>query len=190
MLRTSAFLSAHDKGHIPELAKMLHDSDYQIISLGKTAELIANSGVPVVQTTDFLKDLNLQIEAGLPERTKREIVAVNLAQTMALQPALLKEHGWPVISFSYINLMPPVADAERDQIKVDKSGVNMISAALEGGRTILVEPSQISEYLDTPSTRPDDVLATNRLLACHALEYLEQYSTETAALGRAAFRGL
>lgn len=181
----TALITAYDKDRVPELADALwHKLGYRIVSLGGTAEVINDADIPVTQTERFLGELSLNDGDTLPLRTVRELDGAYLGQLLALEPEELGRLGWPVINFAYINLMPPKVTEDESGIygglRTDKGGINLINAAIEGGRHVLVQPSQIPATIDTMSKLGE--IGSSDDLAFDALKYLEQYNYRASEL--------
>src|SRR5438270_12575733 len=103
MTERNAFITAKDKRMVPVLAGALQRRGYNLVSLGGTADLIAER-YPVVQTEEFLP---VKLPETLTGRPRREVAAGYLAQCLSLESGALEDLGLPRLDFAYINLMPP-----------------------------------------------------------------------------------
>jgi phosphoribosylaminoimidazolecarboxamide formyltransferase / IMP cyclohydrolase len=153
-----AFLSTYDKTNLGELSQAADEAGYRIVSLGGTAKEIENEhGIPVIHTEEFVhEDDKFTIDKELEEREQREIVAGFLAQHMCKSEEKLRGVGRRPIDLVCINLLPPEISSETGGYKSDKGGVLMLSAALEGNRTVLTAPIQIPIYATYLNSNPSE----------------------------------
>lgn len=173
-----AFVSAFEKDGLEELAPAIYEAGHEIISLGRTAEIISGLGIPVIDSEEFVgSEVDQDQLIGLSVRERRERVGMHLAQHMCLSRKELDSTNCIGIDLVYVNLMP----------NRDKTGELMISAALEGDRTILTDPEQIPSFVQFLETSPYEWENTedhHLLLALEAKIYRANYALQAAGLDR------
>ena len=192
MAERAALITAYDKTDVPLLAETLNDLDFEIVSLGGTAELIEDFGVPVTQSRDFIEPhIRTEELDRYPNRTQRELIGAGIAQTLALPDFELEREGLPRIDVAYINLMPPELRGGTpdhfEGVTHDKGGLNMICAAIEGGRDILTSPSQIVWYSAQLKGEVDFAsYSSARILGTEAAACVAEYMNEVSSIGSIA----
>jgi len=137
--------------------------------------VIKDAGLPIRHTSELLSYADVEIPALLPPRGHRNIGAAWLCEMLSLSTEE-NDMGLPQLDVAYINLMPPELTS-KGHVKTDRSGVDMIHAAIEGGKPILVKPEQIADCL----TLGIDHLSQPHL-AQTALRHLMDYQRQAYAL--------
>jgi len=155
-MKKCALISVSDKTGILELAAALKQADYEIISTGGTATLLAENNIPVTsieQITNFpecmdgrLKTLHPSIFGGL--------LAV-LDNPAHLQT--MKDHHIPAIDLLIVNLYPfrktvenPAHTLSQAIENIDIGGPSMIRAAAKNHKyvSIITDPAQYPALLE------------------------------------------
>jgi phosphoribosylaminoimidazolecarboxamide formyltransferase/IMP cyclohydrolase len=150
-----ALLSVSDKDGIVELARALAARGVELLSTGGTAKLLSQSGVTVIEVSDYtgfpemldgrVKTLHPKVHGGLLAR--RDLPA---------HMSALADHGIGTIDLLVVNLYPfqrTVADPActlDDAIEnIDIGGPAMLRAAAKnyGGVAVVVEPSDYARVL-------------------------------------------
>ena len=195
MADRTAFLTANNKVYVDEFAQNLHEAGYEIVSLGRTAQLIEDRDIPVTESVELAARAGCDLSAisAAPERARRGIIAGYLSQMMEMDRERLRELNWPSIDLVYVDLMPPEPTESKPPgglqgIKYDAGGIQMISSAVIGQRTVLVDPYQLPSYPVTASPDAEDTNQSkrNRKLSIEALHHLRDYQTIAHNLGRVA----
>lgn len=189
-----AFISVYDKFGLVSHARHLAEH-YTLVSLGGTALIIEQeTGIPVLQSWEFLDDSALHAKAlALRDpRERRELLGERLAQHMCQAPEVLAETGRAAIDLAYINLMPPKlkvdADGRYAGIKLDKGGINMINAAVEGGRDVVTQAEQMAGFLD--NWRSSDPEPRRLEFGIEALAYVQRYTEIARTSGNLALNAM
>src|SRR5689334_13155526 len=99
-----ALVSVSDKRGVVELAKVIHDAGFEILSTGGTAAALAAAGIPVTQVSAYtgapeildgrVKTLHPRIHGGL------------LGRDTAAHQAEMAAHGIAPIDLAVVNLYP------------------------------------------------------------------------------------
>lgn len=151
----SALISVSDKGGIVEFAKGLRKHGVKIISTGGTAKLLAESGVEIIEISEFtgfpemldgrVKTLHPKVHGGI----------LNIRDNEKHQ-STMTEHGLEDIDMVVVNLYPFEATvakgAEHDEIveNIDIGGPSMIRSAAKNHKfvTVVVDNNDFNRVLD------------------------------------------
>ena len=178
-----ALLSVSDKTGIVEFARGLHAAGVALLSTGGTARLLADSGIPVTEVSDYtgfpemldgrVKTLHPKVHGGLLARR-------DLPEHMAA----LDLHGIGPIDLLAVNLYPFDATVAKpgctfeDAIEnIDIGGPAMLRAAAKNhdGVTVVVDPADYPAVLAAIG-RPGGVdAATRRALATKVFAHTARY---------------
>ncbi len=182
-----ALLGVSDKTGLADFARGLHQAGVELIATGKTAQAIADAGLPVRQVSDVtgapemldgrVKTLHPAIHAGILARRE-------LPEHMRA----LDEHGYEPIDLVVVNLYPFAATvasgAGRETVveNIDIGGPTMIRAAAKNSDsvTVVISPSQypdvLAEIRESGAVSP----LTRRRLAAEAFAHVAAYDTAVA----------
>jgi len=151
----SALISVSDKSGIVEFAKGLKKHGVKIISTGGTAKLLAESGVEIVEISEFtgfpemldgrVKTLHPKVHGGI----------LNVRENDSHQ-ATMKEHGLEDIDMVVVNLYPfeatvaKGADHEEIVENIDIGGPSMIRSAAKNHKyvTVIVDNGDFDRVLN------------------------------------------
>ncbi len=163
---TRALLSVSDKEGIVEFAQGLNQAGVEILSTGGTAKLLADSGVPVVEVSDY---------TGFPEmmdgrvKTLHPKIHGGILGRRGTDDAVMEEHGIGPIDLVVVNLYPfekTIADPDCDLAtaieNIDIGGPTMIRAAAKNHKdvAVVVDPADyaliLSEMKNNGNALSDD----------------------------------
>ena len=149
-----ALVSVSDKTGIVDFARELAGFGVEILSTGGTAKLLAESGVPVVEVSDY---------TGFPEmmdgrvKTLHPKVHGGLLGRRGVDEDVMAEHGIPPIDMVVVNLYPfaqtvakPGCTLEHAIEKIDIGGPTMLRSAAKNhaGVTVVVDAADYGRVLD------------------------------------------
>ena len=169
-----ALLSAYDKTGMVELGRALVDLDWELVSSGGTARVLADAGLPVIPTEQV---------TGFPEMLGHRVVTLH----PAIHGGILADRDDPShvedmatyditpIDLVAGNLYPFRSDPSVELI--DIGGPAMVRAAAKNHQhvTVLVDPSDYDVVLDELRTSGDVSPATRRRLARDAFAHTAAY---------------
>jgi phosphoribosylaminoimidazolecarboxamide formyltransferase / IMP cyclohydrolase len=182
-----ALLSVADKSGVTELARELHDMDWDLLSTGGTAQLLRDAGLPVRDVSEVtshpemmdgrVKTLHPAVHAGILARRDR-----------ADDMRALEELGYGPIDMVVVNLYPfheAVAAGSELSIameKVDIGGPTMLRAAAKNHAALLVivDPGDYGRIIDAVRTG-SDTAALRRELAGKVFSHTAAYDAAIAA---------
>jgi len=186
-LKKFALLSVSDKTNIVSLALALSKHDYEIIATGKTAKVISDSGLKVIEIssiTNFpeifdgrVKTLHPKIFGGILFRRENEQDKIEAFQN-SIEP----------IDIVCVNLYPFVKVAENPSSKletaienIDIGGPSLIRASAKNFESvsILTNPSQYDSFIEELNNG-DIQLSTRKRLAVEAFSHTSYYDTYIA----------
>ena len=153
---TRALLSVSDKSGLASFAKELHDMGVELLSTGGTAKALRDSGLPVIDVSEFtgapelfegrVKTLHPKVHGGLlHKREDKE----HLAQA--------KEHDIPPIDLVVVNLYPfeetvakPNVTLEEAIENIDIGGPSMLRSAAKNHShvTVVVDPADYATVIE------------------------------------------
>lgn len=179
-------ISVSDKTGIIEFAQALVQFGYEIISTGGTARLLINSGIAVIEVSDYtgfpelmdgrLKTLHPRIHGGILGRR-------------GIDDAVMSQHGINPIDLVVVNLYPFAATIARPNCSlseaienIDIGGPTLLRAAAKNysAVTVIVDPadySQVSAELHQSGELPAELRLS---LAVKAFEYSARYEDTIA----------
>ncbi len=183
-----ALLSVYDKRGIAELAADLHRLGVQLLSTGGTAKLLAETGVPTTEVSDYtgfpeimdgrVKTLHPKIHGGLLGRPR-------------VDDEVMSRHGIAPIDLLVVNLYPFVEVTARSDCDlamaiehIDVGGSAMIRAAAKnhGRVTVLVDPDDYALVRGELRSHGGAVgEATRYHLATKAFQHTAAYDGAVAA---------
>jgi phosphoribosylaminoimidazolecarboxamide formyltransferase/IMP cyclohydrolase len=195
-----ALISVSDKTGIVEFAKSLSDSGVEILSTGGTAKLLADSGITVIEVSDY---------TGFPEmmdgrvKTLHPKVHGGLLGRRGIDDAVMAEHNIPPIDMVVVNLYPfqetiarPDCDLPLAIENIDIGGPTMLRSAAKNHKdvTVLVNADDYARVLDEMAANNGAVTEATRFdLAVKVFEHTSNYDgaianylgerTETGAQG-------
>jgi phosphoribosylaminoimidazolecarboxamide formyltransferase/IMP cyclohydrolase len=177
-----ALLSVADKTGIVDLARVLHQLGWDILSTGGTAQVLRRAGIPVQDVSDItgvppvlngrVKTLHPAIHAGI------------LARPTPEDDAELATHGWQLIDLVVVNLYPFATIATRphaqeDELieEIDVGGVALLRAAAKNMARVgvICDPADypvVAEELQRDGGLSAD---TRRRLAAKAFAHTAAY---------------
>ena len=180
-----ALLSVYDKTGITELASVLSDAGWELLSSGGTAAAIAEAGIAVTDVADI---------TGFPPILGHRVVTLHprvhggiLADTANPEHlADMDAHDIEPIHLVVVNLYPFSADPSVELI--DIGGPAMVRAAAKNHAhvAVVVDPADYATVAD--EVRSTGVIdpTTRRRLAARAFEVTAAYDREVVAWLRAA----
>ncbi len=182
-----ALVSVFDKSGVVEFARGLRDLGVEIVSTGRTAELLAASGVsvvPVEQATGFPEMLGGRVKTLHPS-----IHAAILASSKPGHLAELERAGIAPFDLVVVNLYPfeaAVAEGRtRDEIveMIDIGGPAMLRAAAKNHERVaaVVDPADYEPVLSEIREAGAPSLGTRRRLALKAFRRTAAYDAAIAA---------
>src|SRR5690606_37403571 len=185
-----ALISVSDKTGVVELARALHELDWELLSTGGTSRLLREAGLPVRDVSEVtshpemmdgrVKTLHPAVHAGILARRDRDD-----------DMRALEEHGYAPIDMVVVNLYPfheavaAGSDLPLAMEKVDIGGHTMLRAAAKNHASLLVvvDPSDYMRVID--SVRGGgDTLALRRELAGKVFTHTGAYDSAIAAYFR------
>ncbi|MBS0337750.1 MAG: bifunctional phosphoribosylaminoimidazolecarboxamide formyltransferase/IMP cyclohydrolase [Proteobacteria bacterium] len=177
-----ALVSVSDKTGIVDFARELAGFGVEILSTGGTAKLLAESGVPVVEVSDY---------TGFPEmmdgrvKTLHPKVHGGLLGRRGVDEDVMAEHGIPPIDMVVVNLYPfaqtvakPGCTLEDAIENIDIGGPTMLRSAAKNhaGVAVLVDAADyaavLAELRDNDGTLGH---ATRFALAVKTFEHTARY---------------
>ena len=186
-MKKFALLSVSDKTNIVSLALALSKHDYEIIATGKTAKVISDSGLKVIEIssiTNFpeifdgrVKTLHPKIFGGILFRRENEQDKIEAFQN-SIEP----------IDIVCVNLYPFVKVAENPSSKletaienIDIGGPSLIRASAKNFESvsILTNPSQYDSFIEELH-EGEIKLDTRKKLAVEAFSHTAYYDTYIA----------
>ncbi|UCE88573.1 MAG: bifunctional phosphoribosylaminoimidazolecarboxamide formyltransferase/IMP cyclohydrolase [Pseudomonadota bacterium] len=189
---TRALISVSDKTGIVEFARELRQLDIEILSTGGTARLLSESGVDVVEVSNY---------TGFPEmmdgrvKTLHPRIHGGLLGRRGVDDAVMSEHDIPPIDLVVVNLYPFEQTVARPDCtlaeaieNIDIGGPTMLRAAAKNhtGVAVIVDSADynpVLEQLRSNSNQLDD--STRFALAVKSFEHTARYDGAIANyLGR------
>jgi phosphoribosylaminoimidazolecarboxamide formyltransferase/IMP cyclohydrolase len=179
----TALISVSDKGGIVDFAKGLQKHGVKIISTGGTAKLLAESGVQIIEISEFtgfpemldgrVKTLHPKVHGGI----------LNIRDNQSHQ-ATMKQHSLEDIDMVVVNLYPfeatvaKGADHEEIVENIDIGGPSMIRSAAKNHKfvTVIVDNGDFSRVL-TEMENGGTELATRTDLARKAYSHTGVYDS-------------
>ena len=186
-MKKLALLSVSDKTNIIDLAQALSKHDYQIIATGKTAKVLSDSGLKVIEIssiTNFpeifdgrVKTLHPKIFGGILFRRENEKDKIEAAEN-SIEP----------IDIVCVNLYPFVKVAENPDStletaieNIDIGGPSLIRASAKNYQSvsILTNPNQYESFIQELN-QGEIKLETRKKLAVEAFSHTAYYDTYIA----------
>ncbi len=178
-----ALISVSDKAGLPELAEALVSLDYELVSTGGTAALLAGKGLPVTAVSDItdfpecldgrVKTLHPKIHGGiLAVRDNKE--HMDQLKALAITPVdLVIINLYPFRS----TIMKPGVDHETCIENIDIGGPSMLRAAAKNYHdvTVLVDPDDYGHVLEEIRQQGDTTEQTRFSLARKVYEHTAAY---------------
>lgn len=183
-----ALISVSDKDGIVDFAKTLHAKGVEILSTGGTAKLIRESGVDVMDVSDYtghpemmdgrVKTLHPKVHGGLlavrdnPEHMKSA-----------------EEHDIGIIDLVVVNLYPFAETIKKEEVtletaieQIDIGGPSMLRSAAKNFRsvTVVTDPADYAVVLAEMENGGDTTEGTRRRLAEKVFELTAQYDSMIA----------
>lgn len=182
-----ALLSVSDKNGVVDLARALHEMQWDLLSTGGTARLLRDAGLPVRDVSDVtghpemmdgrVKTLHPAVHAGILARRDR-----------ADDMRALEEHGYGAIDMVVVNLYPfheavaAGSDLPIAMEKVDIGGPTMLRAAAKNHASLLVvvDPQDYGRIIDALRSGADRAVL-QRELAGKVFAHTAAYDAAIAA---------
>jgi len=177
-----ALISVSDKTGVVEFARALSDRGVEILSTGGTARLLAESGVPVVEVSDY---------TGFPEmmdgrvKTLHPRIHGGLLGRRGIDDAVMGQHDIPPIDLVAVNLYPfeqtvarPDCDLATAIENIDIGGPTMLRAAAKNHAavTVVVDAADYARVLEEMAANDGAVTAATRFdLAVKVYEHTARY---------------
>lgn len=180
-----ALISVSDKRGIVSFVKKLIEMDVEILSTGGTAKRLRDSGLKVTdvsEVTEFpecldgrVKTLHPKIHGGILARRNSES---HMTQCKAL--------GIEMIDLVVINLYPFKSTIEKENVSledaienIDIGGPTMLRSAAKNYAdvTVVVDPSDYDDVVDSIKSRGDVSLGKKYELALKVFEHTAEYDT-------------
>ena len=185
---TRALLSVSDKSGVVEFAKRLQqDFGVELLSTGGTAKLLADSGIKVIEVSDY---------TGFPEmmdgrvKTLHPKIHGGLLGRRGTDDAVMAEHGIPPIDMVVVNLYPFEATIARNDCtlpmaieNIDIGGPTMLRSAAKNHAdvTVVVDAADYERVLKEMKENDGAVtLATRFDLAVKTFEHTAKYDGNIA----------
>lgn len=183
---TRALISVSNKNGIVEFARELTNLGVELLSTGGTANLLTNSGLPVIEVANYtgfpemmggrLKTLHPRIHGGILGRR-------------GVDDAVMNDHDILPIDLVIVNLYPfaqtiAQADCSLDTAieNIDIGGPALLRAAAKNHNavTVLVDPSDYSKVLTELRDKGSVTQATRLALAVKTFEHTAHYDATIA----------
>ena len=181
---TYALLSVSNKEGIVELASSLHyDYNYDLISSGGTAKVIADAGIPVSKVSEYtgspeilggrVKTLHPKVHGGILAKRDDEV-----------HDADREANGIGLIDIVVVNLYPFQETVAKPDVtwdeaieNIDIGGPTMVRSAAKNHKhvSILTNPDQYEEFIQ--ALKVDRVAELRPRLAQEAFEHTAEYDT-------------
>ena len=181
---TYALLSVSNKEGIVELASSLHyDYNYDLISSGGTAKVIADAGIPVSKVSEYtgspeilggrVKTLHPKVHGGILAKRGDPNHDIDM-----------KSNGIGFIDVVVVNLYPFQATVAKEGVtwedaieNIDIGGPTMVRSAAKNHKhvSILTNPDQYEEFIQ--ALKVDRVAELRPRLAQEAFEHTAEYDT-------------
>lgn len=166
-----ALISVSDKTGVVELARALSAHGARILSTGGTAKLLADSGIDVIEVSDF---------TGFPEmmdgrvKTLHPRIHGGILGRRGIDDTVMAEHGIPPIDLVAVNLYPFEATVQRDDCtfedaieNIDIGGPTLLRAAAKNHAsvTVLTDAGDYQAVIDALAADGGICAQTRRRLA-------------------------
>ncbi len=177
-----ALISVSDKTGIVEFAQRLHRAGVELLSTGGTAKLLTDSGVPVVEVSDY---------TGFPEmmagrvKTLHPKIHGGILGRRGTDDAVMQEHDISSIDLVVVNLYPfaqtvarPDCDLPTAIENIDIGGPTLIRAAAKNHAavTVVVDSADYPRVLEEMAGGGGEVSAATRFaLAAKTFEHTARY---------------
>jgi phosphoribosylaminoimidazolecarboxamide formyltransferase/IMP cyclohydrolase len=177
-----ALISVSDKTGIEDFARQLHAAGVEILSTGGTAKLLADSGIPVIEVSDY---------TGFPEmmagrvKTLHPKIHGGILGRRGTDEAVMQQQGIPPIDMVVVNLYPferTVADPDCDLPtaieNIDIGGPTLIRAAAKNyaAVTVVVDSADYPQVLAEMTASQGFVSEATRFrLAVKTFEHTARY---------------
>jgi len=184
-----ALISVSDKTGLVEFARELARLKIEIISTGGTAKLLADTGVPVIQMSDF---------TGFPEMLDGRVKTLHPKVHGGLlhlrdNPDHLRQiqsHGIQPIDLVVVNLYPFEQTVAKPNVprheaieNIDIGGPSMLRSAAKNHEsvTVVVEPADYAAVIEELKQKGETTLATRRRLAFKVFQRTCAYDAAISA---------
>lgn len=184
---TRALVSVSDKTGIVELCAHLDALGVELLSTGGTAKLLADSGIAVVEVSDY---------TGFPElmsgrvKTLHPKIHGGILGRRGVDDGVMAEHGIPPIDLVVVNLYPflqtianPACDLATAVENIDIGGPTMIRAAAKNHASVgvIVDPSDYSRVITELTNNEGALSAESRFqFAVKCFDHTAQYDAAIA----------
>ncbi|MGD8853562.1 MAG: bifunctional phosphoribosylaminoimidazolecarboxamide formyltransferase/IMP cyclohydrolase [Gammaproteobacteria bacterium] len=176
-----ALISVSNKSGVVEFARRLSGAGVEILSTGGTAKLLAESGVPVVEVSNY---------TGFPEmmagrvKTLHPKVHGGILGRRGTDEVVMQKHGIPPIDLVAVNLYPfeqavagPECDLATAIENIDIGGPALIRAAAKNHAavTVIVDSADYAPVLEEMEAGGEVSAATRYRLAVKTFEHTARY---------------
>lgn len=184
---TRALVSVSDKTGVVELCTQLRVLGIELLSTGGTAKLLTESGIAVVEVSDY---------TGFPEimsgrvKTLHPKIHGGILGRRGVDDGVMAEHGIPPIDLVVVNLYPfqqtienPDCDLTTAVENIDIGGPTMIRAAAKNHVSVgvIVDPSDYARVITELNNNEGALSAESRLqFAVKCFDHTAQYDTAIA----------
>jgi phosphoribosylaminoimidazolecarboxamide formyltransferase/IMP cyclohydrolase len=177
-----ALISVSDKTGIEDFARQLHAAGVEILSTGGTAKLLSDSGIPVIEVSDY---------TGFPEmmagrvKTLHPKIHGGILGRRGTDEAVMRQQGIPPIDMVVVNLYPfeqtvanPDCDLPTAIENIDIGGPTLIRAAAKNyaAVTVVVDSADYAQVLAEMTASRGSVSESTRFrLAVKTFEHTARY---------------
>ncbi len=186
-LKKFALLSVSDKTNIVRLAQELVKKEYTLLATGKTAKLIAESGINVIEISTFtnspeifegrVKTLHPKIFGGILFRRENEQDNLEAANNLIEPIDVVCVNLYPFIKIAE----NPASGLEEVIENIDIGGPSLIRAAAKNYKyvSVLTNPQQYDSFIEELSSGNISI-TTRKRLAVEAFSHTAHYDTYIA----------
>ncbi len=183
-----ALISVSNKSGVIEFGAALHRRGVEILSTGGTARLLAQSGIPVIEVSDY---------TGFPEmmdgrvKTLHPKVHGGVLGRRGVDDNIMQQHGIHAIDLVVVNLYPfeetvavPGCDLPTAIENIDIGGPALLRAAAKNHSdvTVIVDPADYTAVLNEMAGKNGTVSDAMRFdLAVKAFEHTARYDGAIAS---------
>lgn len=172
-------ISVYDKTGLAEFAPEVTEHNFVIVSFGRTAGTINEAGVPFIPLAEFVGRPDIGEPKDVSERME---LAMEANRRLFLPHRLLSCHRDETpFDAAYVNLKPPTYDRKTGEEFRDKGGELYIRSTLDGERSALTSPDQLSGFI-TALSSPEAYEAYRAKLEQEAWAYLDAYDQNVKSL--------
>ncbi|MGB9813290.1 MAG: bifunctional phosphoribosylaminoimidazolecarboxamide formyltransferase/IMP cyclohydrolase [Thermovenabulum sp.] len=188
MEKKRAIISVYDKKNVVEFTKSLVDLGFEIISTGKTADILRKEGIVTINISDYtgfpemlegrVKTLHPKVHGGILAKRKDE-----------KHMKELKEQGISPIDMVVVNLYPFKNTILKENVEfeevlenIDIGGPTLLRAAAKNFEDVIVicDPEDYSDVIEELKTKGDVGFEKRFELALKVFEHTSHYDAVIA----------